>query len=162
MKVLIVSDSHGRTSYLEWVINKVGHIDAFVHLGDFEGQEEYIRSLVSCDTYIVSGNNDYFTDVDREKIVTFGTHRVLLTHGHRYQVNYGTDYLLETALENGFDIVMYGHTHIPSVEYRRETYLVNPGSISLPRQEGRTPSYMIMEIDRRGEVCFNINYCNYN
>ncbi len=29
---------------------------------------------------------------------------------------------------------------------------VNPGSLSYPRQEGRQPSYAIMEIDR-GERC---------
>lgn len=162
MKVLIVSDSHGRTSYLEWALDKVGTIDALIHLGDFEGQEDYIRCLVDCDSYIISGNNDYFSDVDREKVITLCNRRIFLTHGHRYHIYSGTDSLLETAKIEGYDIVMYGHTHVPSVEYRDGIYLVNPGSISLPRQDGHTPTYMIMESDRKGEIYFNINYCKYS
>lgn len=161
MKALIVSDSHGRTSYLEWVIDRVGPIDALIHLGDFEGQEDYIRALVDCDTYIISGNNDYFSDVDREKVITLGNRRIFLTHGHRYSVYSGTDRLLETAHTEGYDIVMYGHTHIPSVEYREGVYIVNPGSISLPRQDGHTPTYLIMETLRSGDLYFNINYCKF-
>ena len=35
---------------------------------------------------------------------------------------------------------------------------VNPGSLSYPRQEGRQPSYAIMEIDREEKVHFTIAY----
>ena len=35
---------------------------------------------------------------------------------------------------------------------------VNPGSLSYPRQEGRLPSYAIMEIDRKEKVHFTIAY----
>ncbi len=33
-------------------------IDALIHLGDVEGQEDYIRRLVPCAAYMVSGNNE--------------------------------------------------------------------------------------------------------
>lgn len=158
MKVLIVSDSHGRTSYLERVIDKVKPIDLFIHLGDFEGQEDYISCLVDCEAHLVSGNNDYFTDVEREKIIQIQNYRVLLTHGHRFYVNYGTENLYKAAIENCCDIVMYGHTHIPRIEEQNGIYIVNPGSISLPRQEERIPSFLIMEIDRHGTVHFTMNY----
>jgi putative phosphoesterase len=158
MKVLIVSDSHGRTSYLEQVIERVKPIDLFIHLGDFEGQEDYIQCLVDCDSHLVSGNNDYFTDIEREKIIHIQNYRVLLTHGHRFHVNYGTENLYKTAIENNCDIVMYGHTHIPHIEESGGIYIVNPGSITLPRQDGRNPSYLIMEIDRYGLVHFTMNF----
>ena len=48
MKILIVSDTHGRLENLERVIEMTKPIDALIHLGDVEGQEDYIRRLVPC------------------------------------------------------------------------------------------------------------------
>ena len=53
---------------------------------------------------------------------------------------------------------MYGHTHIPLIQYEQGMYIINPGSITLPRQEGRKPSYILMELDRFGEVHFTLNF----
>ena len=40
MKILIVSDTHGRLENLERVIEMTKPIDALIHLGDVEGQED--------------------------------------------------------------------------------------------------------------------------
>ena len=45
MKILVVSDTHGHTKNLERVLEKVGDIDLFIHCGDLEGGEDYIRAL---------------------------------------------------------------------------------------------------------------------
>ena len=58
----------------------------------------------------------------------------------------------------GADIVMYGHTHRPCIEYMNKLVVLNPGSISYPRQEGNAPSYIIMEIDRAGEAHYTLNF----
>ena len=47
MKVLIVSDTHGRHTGLDRVLEKEGKIDLFIHLGDIEGGESYINSVVN-------------------------------------------------------------------------------------------------------------------
>ena len=52
MKILIVSDTHGRLENLERVIEMTKPIDALIHLGDVEGQEDYIRRLVPCAAYM--------------------------------------------------------------------------------------------------------------
>ena len=64
----------------------------------------------------------------------------------------------EDARARGFDIVMFGHTHRPYLEQDREIVVLNPGSLSYPRQEGRKPSYIIMDLDREGQAHFTINY----
>lgn len=51
-----------------------------------------------------------------------------------------------------------GHTHRPYLEQDKGITVLNPGSLSYPRQEGRKPSYMIMDLDRNGEAHFTINY----
>jgi hypothetical protein len=44
------------------------------------------------------------------------------------------------------------------VEYDKDIIAVNPGSLTFPRQEGRRPSYILMELDEKGEAHFTINY----
>ncbi|MCI5650433.1 MAG: metallophosphoesterase [Fusicatenibacter sp.] len=158
MRILIVSDTHGHTANLEKVIYKVGEIDVLVHCGDIEGNEDYIASLVDCPCYMVAGNNDWFSDLKREVEVDFDDFRVWITHGHNYGASMGTERLREEAEARGINVVMYGHTHRPLIEQEGNLSIVNPGSLSYPRQMGRKPSFLIMEIDREHELHFTINY----
>lgn len=158
MKILIVSDSHGRTNYLEKVMNKIGTIDLLIHLGDIEGSEDYIEAISDCDVIMISGNNDYFASLEREKLIEVGKYKIFLTHGHMYQVNFGTEMIKGKARELGAQIVMFGHTHRPLIDTVGDVIAINPGSISLPRQEGHIPTYIIMETDRFGEAHFSLNY----
>lgn len=158
MKILIVSDTHGREENLEKVLEKVGDISCLIHLGDVEGQEDYIEAVAECPVYMVSGNNDFFSDLPREQEIWLKGFHVLLTHGHYYGVSMGTERLREEAVSRGFDIAMYGHTHRPEVDVQDNITILNPGSISYPRQWGRKPSYILMEIDRDGKAHYGIHY----
>jgi len=162
MKILIVSDSHGRNYYLEKVIEKVEPIDLLIHLGDFENSEEYIKSIAPCKVEMVSGNNDFYTNIDKEKVIIIGKYSIFLTHGHRYGVNFGTEKIKEVALQNGASIAMYGHTHRPLIDLTGSAWTINPGSITQPRQEGGIPTFIIMEIDSKGEAHFTLNYAYEN
>ncbi len=159
MKVLIVSDSHGRNTYLEQAIEKTAPFDMLIHLGDLEGSQHFLEEKVSCPIEMIAGNNDFFVDLEREKIIKIGRYCVLLTHGHRYQVYYGTEIIKDWARQNGADIVMFGHTHMPLIDQKdNDVIALNPGSISLPRQEGHRPSYMILDLNKNGQVHFKIHY----
>ena len=158
MKILIVSDTHGRERNLEKVLEKTEPIDHLIHCGDVEGSEDYIRSLAGCPTHIVAGNNDFFCDLPKEEEFLIGKYKVLLTHGHYYYITMGTQMIKEDAVARGFDIVMFGHTHRPCLEQDKGIVVLNPGSLSFPRQEGRKPSYIMMDLDRQGEAHFTINY----
>lgn len=65
------------------------------------------------------------------------------------------DYLREHALEYGYDVVMYGHTHVPYIEIGDDVTILNPGSISYPRQAGRKPTFLDHGDRRRrtGTLC---------
>ena len=45
MKVLIVSDTHGRDENLELAVNREAPFDMLVHCGDVEGREFYLIRL---------------------------------------------------------------------------------------------------------------------
>ena len=53
---------------------------------------------------------------------------------------------------------MCGHTHRPVIEQERDLTLINPGSLSYPRQEGHVPSYVLMEIDQKGVAHYTLNF----
>jgi putative phosphoesterase len=158
MKVLIVSDTHGRDQYLLETLEKVSPIDLMIHLGDFEGGEDYIRSITPCPAELISGNNDFFNGLPKEKLIRIGKYTVMLTHGHRYGVNYNTSSLRETAKKNQADIVMFGHTHVPMIDLSDSVWVINPGSLALPRQHGRIPTFIIMDLDSKGDAHFTLNY----
>ena len=161
MRVLIVSDTHRKDENLYKIMKEEGPFDMLIHLGDVEGSEDKIAGWAGedCQVHMVLGNNDFFSDLDREKEINIGKYRVLLTHGHYYNVSLGVERLELEARERNLDIVMYGHTHRPFYEVHNGVIILNPGSLSYPRQEGRKPSYMIMEIDNEGEGRFMLNFC---
>ena len=75
-----------------------------------------------------------------------------------YYVSAGTEILKQEARARGAQIVLFGHTHRPVIDYTDDVIAVNPGSISYPRQEGHRPSFVMMELDRFGDAHFTINY----
>ena len=158
MKILIVSDTHGHLARFRECIKRVAPIDMLIHCGDIEGQENEIRTLSDCECHIVSGNNDYFSDLPREAEFMVGEYRAFLTHGHAYGVSMGYDRIAEEAADRGADIVFCGHTHKPCNEKINGVRVLNPGSLSYPRQEGREPSYMIMEFDQNGKIFCSVSF----
>ena len=163
MKVLIVSDTHRKDTNLQEVIARTKPFDMLIHLGDAEGSEDRIRRWCmdqnpACEIHIVQGNNDFLSALPREEEVMIGKYRALLTHGHYYGVSVGPERLLEEAEYRGVQMAMFGHTHKPMLAEENGIVLLNPGSLSYPRQEGRRPSYMQIEIDREGEAHYTISY----
>ena len=142
MKILIVSDTHKKNENYFKVL-EMHHPDMVIHCGDAEGSEYALSSAAECPVYIVLGNNDFFSDLPREITLDIGSYKVWVTHGHNYYVSMGNETIKKEAIDRGVD---------------NDIIAVNPGSLSYPRQEGRQPSYAIMEIDRRGKVHFTIAY----
>ena len=163
MKVLIVSDTHRRDGNLQAVIEEEAPFDMLIHLGDAEGSEDVITAWCKeqnekCQVHMVLGNNDFFSNLDREKEISIGRYRAFLTHGHFYSVSVGPERLLDEARDRKVQIAMYGHTHKPYLDVKEDVTILNPGSLSFPRQEGRKPSYMVMELGEEGEITYQQKY----
>lgn len=158
MKVLIVSDTHGRDEKLEEAVTQEAPFDMLIHCGDVEGREFYIEALAECPCCIVAGNNDFFADLPREQELEIGGRRVLVTHGHYYGVSMDVYGVLEEAESRNCDVVMFGHTHRPVVMERSGILAVNPGSLAFPRQEGRKPSYAVLDTGNGEKFEITIKY----
>ena len=158
MKALIISDTHGKYMEFENLMKQVGPIDHLFHLGDIGNGETFIRSMAGCPVDIVAGNNDYFNQLEDELEVEWGGKKIFMSHGHRYLVNFGVDKIAWEGLSRGADIVMFGHTHMPYLEVGEEITILNPGSLTYPRQPDRKGTYMIMETDAAGKIHYCLNY----
>ena len=158
MRILIVSDTHRQNDNYFTVLERLKPLDMVIHCGDVEGSEYALSEAAECPVIMVAGNNDFFSELPREHVFHIDKYKVLLTHGHNYYVSMGLEHLKREAEARDIQIVMFGHTHRPYLETGDGPVLINPGSLSYPRQEGRRPSYAIMEIDRFGEAHFTIAY----
>ena len=158
MKVLIVSDTHGRDENLEEAVLREAPFDYLIHCGDVEGREIFIEALAECPCIIVAGNNDFFTDLSHEEEITLEGHKMLVTHVHYYFVSRNHDRLVEKAREDNCQIAMYGHTHTPVIEEEDGILVINPGSLTYPRQRGRRPSYAVMELEQGKAPQVEIRY----
>ena len=159
-KVLIVSDTHGQSDLMYEVIKRVKPVDLLVHCGDvgYRGIERELMMAADCPVYVVSGNNDYGNGYPAMERFAIEGHEVIVTHGHRQRVYYDLTPLCYLAEENQADIVMFGHLHVPIVKEDEGITLVNPGSLTYPRQRNALPSYIMMTIEDDGEVKYAVRY----
>ena len=162
LRILIMSDSHGRNENVELAIaqvrEEIGEFQMLIHLGDV-GDAREIESLAGVPCYIVRGNTDYDAKLLNANVIEASGHRIFATHGHLYQVDMRLDLLRFAALENDCDIAMYGHTHVPYLEEDPDDVtILNPGSISTPRQADHRYTYKVMEIDDEDEVTYELRY----
>lgn len=159
MKILVVSDTHRKNENYLKALEQAGKVDMVIHCGDAEGSEYLIGEAAGCPLQIVLGNNDFFSSLPHEIETEICGKKVWITHGHNYYVSMENELLKQEARSRGVDIVLYGHTHRPVVEIEDGLVTMNPGSLSYPRQEGRKPSYAIIEDNGAGgeftyKICF--------
>lgn len=156
MRILIVSDTHRHNENYFKLLEKWKHLDMVIHCGDVEGGEYALTESADCPVLMVSGNNDFFSQLPREQEIDIENYRVWITHGHNYLVSMGPERIQQEARARGVDVVIYGHTHRPFLEQEEDLITLNPGSLSYPRQEGHRPTYALMEIDKHGEAHFTL------
>ena len=151
MKIIVFSDSHGSSTNLNKVITSHKDADMFIHLGDGEREFENLSAMYpNLKMYYVSGNCDYNSSHPYELVLNADFNiKIFATHGHRYYVKYSLEAIKDTAKENRCQIALYGHTHERFNAYEDGLYILNPGSISCPRDNNK-PSYAIIDISKAG------------
>lgn len=161
MKWLIASDIHGSAKWCRELINayKNENADRILLLGDilYHGPrndlpDEYdpkavIAMLSEYKDEILSVRGNCDTEVDQMvlpfpvladyAVICEGKTSIFATHGHVYNEQ------KLPPLKVG-DILLHGHTHIPACN-RHESYTyINPGSVSIPKENSHH-GYIIFE-----------------
>lgn len=161
MKLMFASDIHGSAYYCREMLEAYRREQAerLILLGDilYHGPrndlpKEYAPKEVIAmlnplknEIYAVRGNCEAEVDqmvlefpVMADYCLLFvGKKAIYATHGHVYNENH------LPPLAKG-DILIHGHTHVLKAEKREAYILLNPGSVSIPK-EGNIPTYAILE-----------------
>lgn len=154
MRILVISDTHGYLGNYREVLRIDGPFDMIMHLGDACHDEDEIRELAGerCTVAFVRGNCDYFSKEPASRDFELGKYRIHMEHGQ-----YLPDSLQSISYKAesmGADILFFGHTHKPVMTVMGNVRIINPGSLSRPRQADGNPTYLIMNMDRNGEFTF--------
>lgn len=130
MKLLVFSDSHRALNGMRNAV-EAENPDYVIHLGDLEEDarllsQEYPKLAVAS----VPGNCDGFVFSPLQKLTTYGTTRILMSHGHIWGVKGGYGAAMRAARACDAHIVLFGHTHIPYCQQEDDgLWVLNPGSI---------------------------------
>lgn len=128
MKILVLSDSHGAVDNLCRAVELVQprHI---LHLGDCLRDAQALHDRfphIPMDT--VPGNCDWGSLDTPERLVELAGVRILMLHGHTRNVKSSPLAAQYAAREYGADVLLFGHTHCPLVDYDGTLYTMNPGA----------------------------------
>lgn len=132
MRILVISDSHGRRSSLCMVAERMEKPDApevIMHLGDFALDAKYLRERVRQKVISVPGNCDWGATEQTEQIERMEDVDILLCHGHTYRVKQTLLPLACRAQEAGVRTVLFGHTHAAFCGYEHGILMLNPGAL---------------------------------
>ena len=161
MKWLIASDIHGSAYWCRKLIEayKKEKADKLILLGDvlYHGPrndlpDEYapkevieILNGMKNEILCVRGNCD--TEVDQMvlkfpvladyAVLALGERMIYMTHGHVYNENN------LPPISDG-DILLHGHTHVPKCTEHESYVYMNPGSVSIPKENSHH-GYMTLQ-----------------
>lgn len=161
MKYLVVSDIHGSLYYTKFIINHFNknNFDYLILLGDFlyhgarnnltldYNPKEVTLLLNSYKDKIIAirGNCDSRVDemvldfpLSDNSYLIINDKLFFLTHGDIYN-----EFNLPNI--NKDCILMYGHYHIPFIKKVNDITIINPGSISLPKNNTKNSFIEIID-----------------
>ena len=146
MRIGIMSDSHGNTMAVDQAIQKAGQVDVWLHAGDLIQDAEYLSIVTGKEVIHVAGNCDWpQSSVPEEILIEKAGHKIFLSHGHIYGVKRGNSDYYRAALAKGADVAIYGHTHVAEIDEKKNCLMINPGSVSHPR-DGQAQSFMVLNL----------------
>ncbi len=132
MKVLVVSDSHGKVDNLIRAV-ELTQPDYVLHLGDCQRDLEKLRqTFPMLPVEGVPGNCDYGSCDQPERLIELVGVRILMLHGHTRGVKSDVMRAVWAARECGAQVLLFGHTHRPMVDNDGALLVLNPGAAGDP------------------------------
>jgi len=149
MRIGVVSDTHGKADFFREAVRQMGAVDLLIHAGDHLSDAVSMSRETGIELVAVTGNCDWHASGPAEEEIDIMGHKILVTHGHRYGVKIDNTKLVQKLREGKYDLIIYGHSHVPEITYLPDGCLLNPGSVSSPRR-GSSHSYAVVTIDKKG------------
>ena len=131
-RIIVLSDTHSNLNPL--IYNLINKSDYVIHAGDILDYEilENIK-LTSKELYAVNGNNDDYSELNDIEVITTSIGDIIVTHGDKYFPDYHDS--LREAYPDAL-VVIYGHTHLHTLDMTKKPYIINPGAAGKTRTQG--------------------------
>jgi len=153
----VISDTHvpiRAKKIPERVFEVFKNVDFIVHAGDLV-QLSVIDELERlAPVLVVSGNMDgpeirgKLPKLDSLKVFDW---RIGVTHNPR--ALFGMGKMREIVETNGFDVLVYGHTHSSSMKWEKDVLFINPGSPTTPAPPFLAkPTVGLLRLTREGII----------
>ena len=153
----VISDTHipiRAKKIPERVFEVFKNVDFIVHAGDLV-QLSVIDELERlAPVLVVSGNMDgpeirgKLPKLDSLKVFDW---RIGVTHDPR--ALFGMGKMREIVETNGFDVLVYGHTHSSSIKWEKDVLFINPGSPTTPAPPFLAkPTVGLLRLTREGII----------
>jgi len=178
MKIIVASDIHGSNYFTKKFVNVLEKEkpDQIILLGDLFYHGPRNKLPRDYEPMKVAENLNNFSDIIKctkgncdaevdemiadfkfeDKIeMTISDKKFLFVHGHKLDFE---------KLPVGFDFIFGGHTHVSSIKKIGKTTYVNPGSLSIPKENTKS-SYAVIDdktisiYDIKGAL---VGFCNIN
>lgn len=150
MKLGVIADTHGY--FAPRIPEAFAGVDKIIHAGDLAGKEVYAKLSAIAPVILVRGNHEpeeipgSLTD---PSVIELAGKKILLTHR---LITMTWEYFKD-ALSHldplpffpGFDLVIFGHSHIPVWDQVQAIYFLNPGYAGNDFREG-PPTAALLDI----------------
>ena len=165
MRIGIISDTHGSLTAFEKALDQLKDVELIIHAGDIlyhgarnplpEGYDtaaltEKLSNL-EIPLMMVKGNVDAEVDdwvlpypLPPYTLLQDDQLRIVTYHGFQHDYE---DERASFAKKFGAQILIFGHIHKPIIKQVNGVTLINPGSLSLPKQSPAEPTFGIIDED---------------
>lgn len=155
IKALVVSDSHNNQQLLRQAMEQQKDCDYIFHLGDYysdlDGNEDLTegKNIIRVPGIMNPGYfSGYYPAVQVTRLLNWEIGSV-----HSYQ-DIG-------RFKHELDILLFGHTHTPTITQRADRIEINPGHLKDYRDRGNEASYAVLLIEEIKIIIQIIDYkCN--
>ena len=153
MRIAVLSDTHLRAGkpLPRFVWEQLTQIDMILHAGDLTNMG--LLEELSCIAPVraVRGNCDgWDVSLPDRDVIECEAFRIGLIHGDSGKGKSTAERAYSAFTDTSVDVIVFGHSHTPFMEWRDGTLLFNPGS---PTDKRREPQYsfVLLEI-QQGQI----------
>ena len=145
-RIGVISDTHGHLD--PQVLAEFAGVQYIVHAGDIMDPATIEALEALAPVTAVAGNMDAgkLGKLPREMCLELGGIRLAIGHKRkRLEKRIALGKVACLAVGEDPDLMIFGHDHLPSVEWVDGVLFLNPGSASAPHEEDDDPTIAIVE-----------------
>jgi uncharacterized protein len=151
VRIGVIADTHG---YLDPVVSDVfAGVRLIIHAGDILDPATIETLERVAPVVAVAGN------LDRDKLGSLPREAAGEVAGVRFVVGHKRKRLLKrlalgkiegVAKDDPPGLIVFGHDHIPAVEWVEGSLYLNPGTATSPHEEDEVPTVAVVEVEQAG------------